>query len=432
MSDYLSLYRGWYYYRRRVPENLRPYAGRRFVKVALKTQNIEVARQRAIILNESIEKSWADAVKSPHLDVGDLYKDAVTAARLRGFAYKTVSELADGDIDQLAARLREIALTPAAVRPQVITALLGGVDRPDVMLSGAFDVYLSAAKDKIAGKGEAEIKKWKAGRERSFKYFLEAVGDKPFSQICRQDVLVFRRWWMEKIEREQRRPESANKSFKEVKDLIRLVALDCDMDMDVRALFDDVGLKAMNKSRKPFEAAFVQDQILAPGKLDGMNPEARALVWIMADTGARPDEIIGLRAEDIFLLDDIPYIWIRPYEGHSLKTPQSDRQIPLVGAAAAGARLLRGINHRRYANADSASAAVNKYMKAHDLRPEPGQTLYSLRHTFKDRLRDAGAPEEVIDNLMGHKPRGPKYGRGHVLETKLKWLSEIAFKLPEK
>ena len=61
------------------------------------------------------------------------------------------------------------------------------------------------------------------------------------------------------------------------------------------------------------------------------------------------------------------------------------------------------------------------------MRPSPSNTLYSLRHTFKDRLRDIGAQEEIIDELMGHKTRGPKYGRGHLLEKKYEWLQRIAF-----
>ncbi|MEW8332977.1 MAG: hypothetical protein AB2692_18730, partial [Candidatus Thiodiazotropha sp.] len=60
----------------------------------------------------------------------------------------------------------------------------------------------------------------------------------------------------------------------------------------------------------------------------------------------------------------------------------------------------------------------------------PKHTLYSLRHTFKDRLRDAQAPEEIIDELMGHKKSGPKYGRGHILERKYEWMEKIAFQPP--
>ena len=76
---------------------------------------------------------------------------------------------------------------------------------------------------------------------------------------------------------------------------------------------------------------------------------------------------------------------------------------------------------------DTASTTINKYLRENDLKPTPNHSLYSLRHTFKDRLRDAGAPEEVIDELMGHKKSGPKYGRGHMLEKKHEWLRKIAY-----
>lgn len=48
--------------------------------------------------------------------------------------------------------------------------------------------------------------------------------------------------------------------------------------------------------------------------------------------------------------------------------------------------------------------------------PTSDHTLYSLSHTFKDRLRDVGAPEEVVNELMGHASDTPRYGRGHLLE----------------
>jgi len=146
----------------------------------------------------------------------------------------------------------------------------------------------------------------------------------------------------------------------------------------------------------------------------------------MADTGARESELIGLRVEDIILEKDIPYIWIRPRKNRALKTPTSERKIPLVGSSLfAFTQLPSGFTH--YRNADTASTTINKYLRENDLKPTPSHSLYSLRHTFKDRLRDAEAPEEIIDELMGHKKSGPKYGRGHILERKYEWLQKIAF-----
>lgn len=80
----------------------------------------------------------------------------------------------------------------------------------------------------------------------------------------------------------------------------------------------------------------------------------------------------------------------------------------------------------------STTGIVNKFLTETKLRPSSQHTIYSLRHTFKDRLRDygeMGAPEEIIDELMGHKKPGVPYGRVHKLSTKSKILEQIAYKV---
>ena len=144
---------------------------------------------------------------------------------------------------------------------------------------------------------------------------------------------------------------------------------------------------------------------------------------------ARVNRSIGLIEEDIVLDELIPYIWIRARENKALKTLTSERKIPLVGAALyAFQRLPSGFSH--YRTADTASTTINKFLRECDLKPTPSHSLYSLRHTFKDRLRDAGAPEEVIDELMGHKKLEPKYGRGYMLANTYEWLKKNFFQLP--
>jgi hypothetical protein len=55
-----------------------------------------------------------------------------------------------------------------------------------------------------------------------------------------------------------------------------------------------------------------------------------------------------------------------------------------------------------------------------------------LRHSFKDRLVAAEAPDSLIDGLMGHKTYKPKYGKGPSLELKLKYLAKIAHPTPSR
>jgi hypothetical protein len=62
------------------------------------------------------------------------------------------------------------------------------------------------------------------------------------------------------------------------------------------------------------------------------------------------------------------------------------------------------------------SAVVNKYLMNNNLRPTKDHTVYSLRHSFKDRLIAAEAPDSLIESLMGYKTYRPKYGKGPSLE----------------
>lgn len=173
----------------------------------------------------------------------------------------------------------------------------------------------------------------------------------------------------------------------------------------------------------------MQTKIFATGALDGLNGEARALVYLVAETGMRLSEAAGLLPEDILADAEVPHVRVRP-NGRVLKTAQSEREIPLVGAALDVAKLYpKGFP--RYRDKDALSALVNKYLRAHKLLPTLGHTLYGLRHTFEDRLTAVEAPEKVVAMLMGHKWHRPKYGSGPTLEQKARWMQAIAFKQPQ-
>jgi hypothetical protein len=137
-----------------------------------------------------------------------------------------------------------------------------------------------------------------------------------------------------------------------------------------------------------------------------------------------------LQENTIVLKASIPHVKILP-EGRRLKSEDSQREIPLVGAALAAMKL-RPEGFPRYRDKSSnLSATLNKYLLENDLRPTKDHTVYSLRHSFKDRLIAIEAPDSLIDSLMGHKTYKPKYGKGPSLELKLKYLQRIAFKAPK-
>lgn len=420
-----------YYFFRRVPADLKKYDPRPHIRIALKTADEAEAERRVIQQNDMLEKYWQGLVKNKKIHGQDeSWKDAVSTARIHGFAYKGIAELADDkttSIAELTERLRVIE--QEGTQPRIVKALLGTQEKPSTPISAGLEAYFELCQDRLVGKSKDFIRKWENPRKRAVANFITALGDKNITDISRRDILDFKSWWLAKISKESMNPDTANKDLTHLKDILRVIMSDAEIDVNIPTLFAETTFRSRANSRVPFEAEFVQHTILKAGMLDGLNVEAQALIYIMADTGARVSEVIGLLPEDIILDAEIPHIFIRPNKKRTLKNAQSERQMPLVGAALHGIRMVRG-GFPRYAAADSASNLVNQYFENHGIKLSPMHTLYSLRHTFKDRLRDIAAPEEVIDNLMGHAHDKPKYGRGHSLETKALWLNKIAFKMP--
>lgn len=164
--------------------------------------------------------------------------------------------------------------------------------------------------------------------------------------------------------------------------------------------------------------------------------EIRLLVPLLGETGARLAEIVGLRRSDVCLASGT--IHITPHAGRRLKTRGSEREVPLVGYAEEALTELLWRSDRRSGDllfqryerdgrvlATHASNAVNKWLK----NAFHGLTAHSLRHTFRDRLREVEAPLEMIDQLGGWSSVnsvGASYGNGYSLVHKRAWVEQIS------
>jgi len=164
--------------------------------------------------------------------------------------------------------------------------------------------------------------------------------------------------------------------------------------------------------------------------------DLRWLIALLSDTGMRLSEGAGLLKSDINLDCEIPHINLIPHPWRRLKTKGSHRCIPLVGTSLwACERILKHNNDSIYAfprytsveicNANSASAALNKWMKE---KLSDSYVIHGFRHSFRDRLRAAECPAEIIDQLGGWslKSVGQGYGRGYSLHHLAIWVSKIS------
>src|SRR5690606_32916525 len=140
---------------------------------------------------------------------------------------------------------------------------------------------------------------------------------------------------------------------------------------------------------------------------------------------ARTAEIFRSPPEDIHLDCEVPYISIKDRPGRPLKTAHSARDLPLVGLAIDALRQLPNGFPTYRDKPDLLSNVVNKFLRENSLLPSKQYSVYSLRHSFQDRLTSVNAPERIQCELMGHKFSRPKYGSGGSLSFKSEWMTKI-------
>jgi len=417
-------------FRRRVPVDLADVLGG-YVKISLKTDSMEAARQAAVRVNAEVVAYWdslratgkAEAVKDRYAKARDL------AARL-GWAYRPIDELIeDAPALDVVERLEALADVSDL---RVTTAVLGAAAKPDLTVSSWMDEYVSLTHDRRVGKSENQARKNLQPYARSVRNFMKVAGDKRVADMDRNDALLFRAWWSNRITAEGLTAKSANKEMNCLRAMYRAVndAHQYTRDNPFRDV--SFAMKGGGKGKKrgaTVPAQWVYDTMLAPsGVMAGMNDEARLIVAILAETGARPGEICGLLPDEFILDHAIPHIHIQHNSIREIKNIWSDRKLPLVGAAlpAAHALIKAGGVIRYLGKNDVFSTAVNKFLNDHHAFENRQQSLYSLRHCFEDRMTMLEVPDKVAASMMGHKFHREKYGSGPSLKQKRDWLMKMA------
>ena len=189
----------------------------------------------------------------------------------------------------------------------------------------------------------------------------------------------------------------------------------------------------IEKARVSFTAAEIEQIFSSPVFGEAFRPKGgagEAAVWlplIAYMTGMRLEEIGQLTKDDIRRQDDIWYFNLdhAPHKGQVLKNQSSRRQIPihsrlielgflkLVGAStgrlfpelsSAGSRQLTA----------SWSQWFGRYLRQVIGIADPRKTFHSFRHTFKDLCREASISKDLHDRLTGHTSQdvGDGYGSG--------------------
>jgi integrase len=149
-------------------------------------------------------------------------------------------------------------------------------------------------------------------------------------------------------------------------------------------------------------------------QLRHLNRQARAIIFIILETGGRPSEICNLDRNTIRLDAPVPHIIIEPRDDpddpREIKTESSIRIVPLVGVALVAAKAFPD-GFPRYRNKErTLSNTLTKSLRTHGLLETPKHKAYSLRHAYEDRMKAGMIDPEIRRFLMGHSLDRPEYG----------------------
>ncbi len=415
---------GTYHLKRRVPRRYEDVESRSTVWMSLHTDSESIARGKADRAWAHLIEAWEARIAGDSTEARQRYSAAQELARLRGFNYLDRNEVALLPVEQLMDRVEAIRFDGGKSDTIEATALLGAAEKPKITVQDALEDYWSLARERTLGKSEDQLRRWKNPRIKAVRNFVAVCGDKPIDEITRDDMLDFRQHWLERIEANEVTANTANKDLTHLGDILKTVN-------KMRRLGIDLPLGELSfrqgekRTRPPFSLDWIRTRLLAPGALDGLNDEARALFLGMVNTGYRPSEGAALTEATIRLDHNVPHIAIEP-DGRQLKTQYSRRVIPLTGVSLEAFRAFpKGFP--RYRNSSSLSGTVNKFLRENGLLETPEHSFYSLRHAFEDRMIAEGIDDRIRRDLFGHRLDRERYGKGASLEHLQKLVSRLAF-----
>jgi integrase len=171
-----------------------------------------------------------------------------------------------------------------------------------------------------------------------------------------------------------------------------------------------------------------------------------ALFWaplISLFAGLRLGEICQLQTEDVTTRDGVPVIRVRPAPDGRLKTKAARRTVPVhpelvaIGfldhvarqAAAGHDRVFPELKpDRRGYRTDALQKAVNRQIERAGAKGDR-QSFHSLRHTWRDALREGGVSRDAVLAMGGWKSGGTEelYGGGLRPSTLAREIAKVQY-----
>ena len=297
---------------------------------------------------------------------------------------------------------------------------------PKAQLDSVFPTIEDALELYLAVKGQSKGKLFFSHARRNISYVIACLGSRPLDCYSSADAATFRQWLTDK--------KLSNTSLARIFGVVKAVVNFSikEQGLECKNSFSGVYIPAENNKKrysvKGKELKSLQDECVL------LDDDIRWLVALISYTGMRLSEAVGLLVDDLVLDSEQPHIKLVLHPHRRLKTGASERTIPLVGSSLWAAKRIKENSSSKFCfsryctenscNSNSASAAINKWIKK-VISSEA--VIHGLRHGFRDRLRAAEAPMDMIDQLGGWSLRsvGQGYGDGYQLDLLHRWMEKI-------
>lgn len=463
MPTYLTKRGATYYFRRPVPEDLRPIIGKTELTFSLRTKDRAEAGKRCRIEAVESDKIFAaarakiasgaavpdKADDAEPVDVQVYASRALAALRKKRDRYAAENRLEDFAIELgeelevqqaiLDGRFGPVgSLAKAEGMRNALRAIQSGEGAMALPSVGVAPTVAAAAKTPMLPE---LIDKWAAEKQpkarsvdmwrRTCAMFYAVNGEKPVGAIAKADVLAFKTYLIA----EGKAPATVDSRLNHLRSLFRFAVENDIIATDPAASVRAPPAKRAKEARLPYDAdalkAVFGSAIYTKGERPnrGAGEAAYWLPLLALYTGARLGELGQLRPKDIVqevyqdAEDEDRKAWViriveDERDGLTLKNASSNRRVPIhqalidlgflryVDAARdkGQARIFPDLKPDRYG---SVTGNWTKWFGYH-LREVCGVsdkriTFHSFRHSFKHYARACGLDKAVNDAITGHE-----------------------------
>lgn len=448
------------YYRRRVPDDIKPlleasgseWAGKDQIVISLQTDDPKAAVPKIAKLAAKHDKEW-EQLRNP--SKAGMLVQAETLLRNRGIdpSAPRADEVAlrifldmieDGLPTKIKDDLQEAYENDYPVNPKrdidphlspvVATALQIAEGRREFTLSDCLNQYLTSRSEKTAKTAKIAF-----GYLKDF--FKE---DRALAAIRRQDVNEFVKWLLAGEHNKDGKPVTTTTVARYLNSIIAAVGRAIrENELKIDNQFSSVEIPNAGKDaqeRLPFTLHQLKSLHRAVDEWVAVKgwDQPRCIVTVLAETGCRLAEVTGLASADLYLDTETPYIDLKEHPWRSLKNDKgSVRKVPLTPRAMEAIKAAQAISNGskflfpKYTTADkcninTASATLIKWVRSRNGFENAKVDNHSLRHSMKDRLRAVQCPDSIQDQILGHTTRGTgaKYGQGYPLDVLAEWVNK--------